>query len=285
MKFLIYLISRLPLNFLRAVGRFVGVLIYRFDGAYRREIHHNLSRAGIFTPEMAYAVAKEQGAQAVEAPWVLGRDRQEVLKKCRIADNSLPVLNEAFAGGKAIIFLTPHTGCYEVGPMMVAEHWLKGTERQIAILYRVPRKKYLREIVGQGRASDNIVPASADLKGVRQILRIMKKGGIAGILPDQVPSHGEGVWVPFFGEKAYTMTFPLKLAKQFDALILMARMQREIDGWSMHIKKWDYQLTGDEKSDAAAMNKLVEETILDCPQQYLWSYKRYKCPRGVKREE
>ena len=177
MKFLIYLISRLPLNFLRAVGRFVGVLIYRFDGAYRREIHRNLSRAGIFTPEMAYAVAKEQGAQAVEAPWVLGRDRQEVLKKCRIADNSLPVLNEAFAGGKAIIFLTPHTGCYEVGPMMVAEHWLKGTERQIAILYRVPRKKYLREIVGQGRASDNIVPASADLKGVRQILRIMKKGG------------------------------------------------------------------------------------------------------------
>lgn len=285
MKFLIYLISRLPLNFLRTIGRLVGVLIYRFDEAYRREIHRNLSRAGIFTAEMAYTVAREQGAQAVEAPWVWGRSRQEVLSKCRIDEESFPILNEAFASGRAIVFLTPHIGCYEVGPMMVADRWLKGTERQLAILYRIPRKSYLREIVGQGRASDNIVPASADLKGVRQILRIMKKGGIAGILPDQVPSHGEGVWVPLFGEKAYTMTFPLKLAKQFNALVLMARMQREEDGWSMHIKKWDYQLSGDEKLDAVAMNKLVEETILDCPQQYLWSYKRYKCPRGVTREE
>ena len=46
-----------------------------------------------------------------------------------------------------------------------------------------------------------------------------------------------------------------------------------------------YQLTGDEKQDVCAMNCLIEETILECPQQYLWSYKRYKCPRGVTREE
>ena len=108
---------------------------------------------------------------------------------------------------------------------------------------------------------------------------------IAGILPDQVPSHGEGVWVPLFGEKAYTMTFPLKLAKQFKAQIIMARMQRDETGWCMHVENWTYQLTGDEHQDAAAMNTLIERTILQCPQQYLWSYKRYKCPRGVKREQ
>lgn len=285
MKFLVFLISRLPLNFLRSIGRIVGVLIYRFDSAYREEIHRNLTRAGIYSREMAFAVAREQGAQAVEAPWVWGRTRPEVLSKCRIDESSVSAINEAFNSGQAVVFLTPHIGCYEVGPLMVAERWLKGTQRQIAILYRIPRKSYLREIVGQGRASDNIVPASADLKGVRQILRIMKRGGVAGILPDQVPSHGEGVWAPLFGEKAYTMTFPIKLAKQFDAQVLMVRMQREFNGWVMHAKKWDYQLTGDEKQDVCAMNRLIEETILECPQQYLWSYKRYKCPRGVTREE
>ena len=113
----------------------------------------------------------------------------------------------------------------------------------------------------------------------------MKAGGIAGILPDQVPSHGEGVWAPLFGEKAYTMTFPLKLARQFKAQVIMARMQREAEGWCMYVKGWDYVLSGDEKKDAEAMNQFIEETILCCPQQYLWSYKRYKCPRGVKREQ
>lgn len=285
MEFLIYLISRLPLNFLRSVGRLVGTLIYRFDSAYREEIRRNLSRAGIYSPEMARVVAREQGAQAVEAPWVWGRSRQEVLAKCTIDDESIPLLEEALGSGRPIVFLTPHIGCYEVGPMMIAERWLKGTDRQFAILYRVPRKSYLRNIVGRGRVSENIVPASADLKGVRQILRIMKSGGIAGVLPDQVPSHGEGVWVPLFGEKAYTMTFPLKLAKQFKAQVIMARMQRESEGWSMHVENWEYSLTGDEKRDAAAMNSLIEQTILSCPEQYLWSYKRYKCPRGVQREQ
>ena len=205
--------------------------------------------------------------------------------KCRIDDASVAVFNEALTSGRAIVFLTPHLGCYEVGPMMVAERWLKGSDRQFAILYRVPRKSYLRDIVGKGRVSENIVPASADLKGVRQILKIMKAGGIAGILPDQVPSHGEGVWAPLFGEKAYTMTFPLKLARQFKAQVIMARMQREAEGWCMYVKGWDYVLSGDEKKDAEAMNQFIEETILCCPQQYLWSYKRYKCPRGVKREQ
>ena len=285
MEFLIYLISRLPLNFLRSVGRCIGAMIYRFDRRYREEINRNLTRAGIYSADMAHAVAREQGAQAVEAPWVWGRSREEVLARCRIDESSMLLLQEALGSGRPIVFLTPHLGCYEVGPMMVAQHWLKGTDRQIAILYRVPRKSYLRHIVGQGRASENIVPASADLKGVRQILRIMKSGGIAGILPDQVPSHGEGVWVPLFGEKAYTMTFPLKLAKQFKAQIIMARMQRDEAGWCMHAENWTYQLSGDEHRDAAAMNTLIERTILQCPQQYLWSYKRYKCPRGVKREQ
>ena len=111
MECLIYLISRLPLNFLRSIGRWIGALIYRFDRRYRAEINRNLTRAGIYSPQMAQAVAREQGAQAVEAPWVWGRSRQEVLSKCRIDDASVPVLTEAIERGRAIVCLTPHLGC------------------------------------------------------------------------------------------------------------------------------------------------------------------------------
>ncbi len=283
MELLIKLIAKLPLGVLRKIGRIIGVLIYRCSSSYRRQIERNLTRAGIFTPELALEVAREQGAQAVEAPWVWGRDRHDVLALTRCDEKSRQLVQEVMDSQSPIVFLTPHIGCYEVAPIYVAHHWLESLNKNMAILYRVPRKSYLRAIVGQGRAVPNILPSSADLKGVRQIFRTMKAGGMAGILPDQVPSGGEGVWANLFGQKAYTMTFPVKLARQFQAKVLMCRVERENDGWCIHMRLWDYELTGIEQKDCEAMNRLIEETILECPQQYLWSYKRYKCPRGVTR--
>ena len=281
MKFLIKLVALLPLGVLRCIGRFISVLIYRCSASYRTQIEANLKHAGIFSPELALRVAREQGAQAVEAPWVWGRDRKDVLDMTRCDDSTRKMIQDALESKVPIVFLTPHIGCYEVAPMYVAHHWLEKLNKHMAILYRVPRKSYLRNVVSQGRVVPNILPSSADLKGIRQILRTMKAGGMAGILPDQVPSQGEGVWVPFFDQKAYTMTFPMKLVRQFKAKVLMCRVEREAAGWRIHMRVWDYEPTGDDYQDCLAMNQLIQETILECPEQYLWSYNRYKSPKGV----
>ena len=281
MKFLIFLISRIPLEALRSVAALIGRLMYRLAPGYRERIKENLRRAGIYSEALARQVAEQQAIQGVEAPWVWGRGRHKVLELTRGEDKTIDLIDQAIRSGRSIIFLTPHIGCYEVAPMWVAERWLKGADREFAVLYRIPRKSYLRNIVGQGRISENIVPASADLKGVRQIIRIMKHGGITGILPDQVPSNGEGLWVNFFGEPAYTMTFPMRLAKQFNAQVILARALREKGGWCIYCEPLDYQVTGDLLKDTVVMNQKLAETILKSPEQYLWSYNRYKCPQGV----
>ncbi len=283
MRILLSLCARLPLTWVHALGRAVGLLIYRFSASYRGQIHANLRRAGIFSPEMARAVALEQGAQAVEAPWIWTHTRDETLAYARCDEETDRVVEAAFASGKPLIFLTPHIGCYEVVPLFCAKRWLAPRDKDMAILYRVPRKEYLREIVENGREMPHVVPSSADLKGVRKILRTMKSGGVAGILPDQVPSQGDGIWAPLFGEDAYTMTFPMRLARQFDAKVLLCRVEREKKGWCLHIKVWEHELTGDDVADCTAMNQAIEQTILECPQQYLWSYNRYKCPKGVEK--
>jgi hypothetical protein len=38
-------------------------------------------------------------------------------------------------------------------------------------------------------------------------------------------------------------------------------------------------LSGDLDTDVAIINREVERIILQCPQQYLWGYNRYKGPR------
>ena len=115
------------------------------------------------------------------------------------------------------------------------------------------------------------------------LMRAMKDRQVVGILPDQVPSRGEGAWAPFFGRWAYTMTLPARLARQFDAIVLFVYGERLAAGrgYCIHLKRLAEPLTGDAAHDAAVMNRGLETLIRERPAQYLWGYNRYKVPAGA----
>lgn len=150
-------------------------------------------------------------------------------------------------------------------------------------LYRVPRKAALRPLFEQARAHKGLRLAPADLHGVRMMLRALRDRQIVGLLPDQVPSRGEGVWAPFFGRPAFTMTLPARLARTHDALVLLLFAQRLAHGagFLIHWERLEEPLCGEAVEDATRINRAMERLILRCPQQYLWSYNRYKAPAGT----
>jgi Kdo2-lipid IVA lauroyltransferase/acyltransferase len=115
------------------------------------------------------------------------------------------------------------------------------------------------------------------------LMKAMKAREVVGILPDQVPSLGEGAWAPFFGRWAYTMTLPARLACQFDAIVLLVYAQRlpAGRGYRIHLRRLEEPFTGDLARDAALMNRGLESLIRECPAQYLWGYNRYKVPTGA----
>jgi KDO2-lipid IV(A) lauroyltransferase len=153
----------------------------------------------------------------------------------------------------------------------------------MTVVYRIPRKAVLRDIVKRGRGRTNIKLAPAELSGVRMLLRAMQAREAVGMLPDQVPSKGEGVWAPFFGRWAYTMTLPARLARQHDAVVTFIWGERlpAGRGWRMHFRRFDEPFTGDGAVDAATINRGLEQLIRACPAQYLWGYNRYKAPAGA----
>ena len=67
------------------------------------------------------------------------------------------------------------------------------------MLYRPARKPWLRELVDTARGRANLDTAPTTLAGVKQMLKALKAGEAVGLLPDQVPPEGLGVWAPFFG--------------------------------------------------------------------------------------
>ena len=118
---------------------------------------------------------------------------------------------------------------------------------------------------------------------MRLLLKALKRGEPIGLLPDQVPQQGEGVWADFFGKHAYTMTLPAKLQQLSGARIILAYSERMPFGRGYRIlfSSFDGELTGTPVQQAEAINHAMERLIADCPAQYVWSYNRYKTPTGV----
>lgn len=114
------------------------------------------------------------------------------------------------------------------------------------------------------------------------MMRALKRGEVIGLLPDQVPPEGLGVWAPFFGKPAYTMTLASRLVQQTGAALLLVwgeRLPRGA-GYLVRVSELAEPLPHDPVAAAAAINRAMEHLILQCPQQYLWGYHRYKQPRS-----
>jgi KDO2-lipid IV(A) lauroyltransferase len=283
LAFLFKLLSLLPLAALRAVGGALGALAYALAPEYRRRIREHLARAGYDPDTVGRAAGREAGKQALELPWAWGRSAEEIRARIEVANPE--VEQAALAAGRPVIYLTPHFGCFEMASHYCAlTHW-RGA-RRITVMYRIPRQGYVHEIVRGGRTRLGAQLATADLRGVRQLLRTLKRGDAVGILPDQVPAQGEGVWAPFFGQPAYTMTLPGKLAAASGATVLFIVVERtrRADGrasFRVHFTPLSAPLTGDGARDAAQVNADLERAIRVAPAQYLWSYNRYKRPAGA----
>ncbi|MFL6709714.1 MAG: lysophospholipid acyltransferase family protein, partial [Massilia sp.] len=192
-------------------------------------------------------------------------------------EENYELVEQALAGGRGIVFLTPHLGCFEITAQQVA------LRTRLTVMYRPPKQAALKPLVEGARARGMLHLAPATLAGVRILARALKNGEPVGVLPDQVPQQGEGVWAPFFGRPAYTMTLPAKLAQMSGAPVLLVYAERlpKGRGFRLRFSRFEGSLEGTPAQQAAAINGAMEQLIALCPAQYYWSYNRYKQPDGV----
>jgi len=262
------LFSRFPLGLLQAAGALAGLAAYVLSGAYRAKLRRNLALAG-YPPSLRGAAAREAGRLAGELPFVWFRPLAEVAARVRCDD--LAVLDDAERLGRGVLFLTPHLGTFEVTARYYA------TRRPITVMFKPPKQAAFARVMAAARESPTLHGVPAALSGVRAMLRALRRGEAVGLLPDQVPGEGEGQWVPFFGEPAYTMTLPLRLAQASGAVVVLAVGERLAGGrgWRLHLERLD------EVPTPQVVNTAMERLVRRFPAQYLWGYNRYKVPAGA----
>ena len=268
--FLFRALSWLPLPALHALGWALGWASFVLSGRYRRRLLAHAKQAG-YSTGVALSSVGEAGKLVAELPrlW-LGRP---VHVQWRGAEH----IEAAQVGGSGVLFLTPHLGCFEITAQAYAERF--GARHPMTVLFRPARQAALRDLVASARQRPGLHAAPTTLAGVKQLIKALKAGDAVGLLPDQVPPDGQGVWAPFFGRDAYTMTLSARLAQSGHTQVLVSWGERLSwgRGFRVHVRPLD-SLDGDASAAARQINQAMEALVRECPAQYLWSYDRYKSP-------
>jgi KDO2-lipid IV(A) lauroyltransferase len=268
-------ITMLPLALVQIIGASMGILAYigskQYRSFFRPQYEAVVSAHKL--PFKLWEAIRASGMLFSDSLWIW-RNPQKALQLVEV--QNWDVVESAISEGHGLVMLTPHLGGFEIIPRVLAQHF------PATILYRPSRQEWLNELVEEGRAYPNIHFVPTNLHGVRQMTRALTRGEAIGILPDQVPSGGEGVWVLFFGRPAYTTPLPARLANRSKTPVVMFTATRKGigEGWLMQANRLA-PLSEDANIAATELNVAIENAVLVAPEQYIWSYNRYKHPAGA----
>ena len=267
------ILSYMPLWFMHSLGWLLGWLVFLGSATYRRRFLAHVALAGLRRWQWLPAVGAA-GKMVAELPrlW-LGRP-------VPVQWTGEQVLQDALQAEHGVVFLTPHLGCFEIAAQAYAARYGQ-SGKPMTVLFRVPRKPRLAQWLAAARERPGLQTAPTTLAGVKKLLKVLKQGQCVGLLPDQVPPAAQGVWVPFFGQNAYTMTLSARLAIQTGATVLLAWGERRTwgRGYVVHVQALGETLSTEVPVATAQINRAMERLIRQAPGQYLWGYARYKAPR------
>ncbi|MDO6562357.1 lysophospholipid acyltransferase family protein [Amphritea sp. 1_MG-2023] len=273
----LYLLAMLPFSLAQKVGEWVGLRAYRKQGkSYRiTQANINLCFSELESAAQDQLVKEsllETGKLAGEMgmAWMWSPDR--VIKKIHAVHNE-QIMTQAVAAGRGVILIAPHLGNWEVLGLYLSIHY------PLTSMYRPPKIELMDRLIKKQRARMGSKLAPANIKGVRMAMKALKAGEVLGVLPDQEADKGSGVFVPFFGQDAYSMKLLPQLAAQTGAVVVAAYAQRlpNAEGFEIFFANVSEDINSKDLTvSATAMNAAVEQCVRQVPEQYQWEYKRFQ---------
>ncbi|KEA62482.1 Lipid A biosynthesis lauroyl acyltransferase [Marinobacterium lacunae] len=272
------IVSLLPLRSAQALGRWLGRRVYRKGEAQslyavtRTNLDicfpnlDDVSRETLLQKSLEHT-----GCSLAETgmSWFWSPTRALKTVKNVVGEE---LIAEELSAGRGILLIAPHLGNWEVMNLYLAKHY------PVTAMYKPPKYKVLNNLILKRRARLGSQMAPADAKGVRMVMKALRKGGLVGILPDQEPERSGGVYAPFFGEPALTMKLLPQLAAQTGVKVFCGYGKRLPDGegYELRFSAAEPGVGSKDLVEAAtAMNASIERCVNECPEQYQWEYKRF----------
>ena len=189
---------------------------------------------------------------------------------------NIEVFENAQAAGRGVLLLMPHLGCWEF--MNV---FLKG-RMKVSALYDKPNFSGLDDFITSTREKFGARMFPINISGLRHVFKSLERNELLVFLPDQVPDYGaRGFIGTFFGHDAYTSDLVHRVISKYDSEIVFGSVMRDFSKGRVKYricfeKPADEIYSKDVEVHISSLNRSLERLVMKAPEQYQWSYKRYK---------
>lgn len=278
---IIRLVSFLPLSGAHALGTLIGLMLWHSNSGTAKVAKVNIklcfpdkddAQVNQQTKKSLIALGKTYAEMGMSWMWPIPK-----VQKIITQVEGLEHLEKALADKQGIILIAPHLGNWEILNHFFRQHLF------MTVMYKPSRIKALNDFIFQTRKRVDVGLVPADRSGVMALFDLLDNKGVIAVLPDQEPRPSSGVFAPFFGQPALTGKLIGDLAQKTPAFLLCCYAKRLEDGNYAVVLKPAHQDIRNEDPvvSATALNKSIEDCILDCPEQYQWGYKRFRVqPEG-----
>lgn len=270
MRVLLRLFAWLPLPLTHALGAGLGRVVLLLRPRLAHDMAVNLGQAGLNSAGLRRQAAAELGKGVLELLPIWLRPLDHALKLVRDCEGWQHV-EAAVAKGRGVVLLCPHLGSQELAGLYFAPHF------PVTALYRRPRQDWFHQLMLAGRQRGKLSTVEPGTRGVRAMLKALKRNEFVFILPDQAAAKGDGAWLPFFGRHAFMPLLPYRLLASTGATPLLVYAERLTfgRGFRLHIEALA-DLPGEPTEAGTAVNRRLEAAIRRHPAQYLWNYRIYR---------
>ena len=282
MYFLFKVVSLLPLCVLQWIASWIALLLNSFNSSMKRVSSINLKLA---YPELNIEqhqallkkTLKNQCLTYVESIKIWGMPQKYNVGLIKNIFGE-QYLTEALDSEKGTIVVLLHLGNWEL-----VNVWLNQYTAPV-IMYKPSKNKGIDRFMLEARQSTRAKLVPTDENGVRAIFKHLKQGGLTVILPDHLPKESGGIYADFFGQKTLSTTLLSKLASKTQCNVICISCLRNSDThFDIHCTQLSENiLSKDLQVSVNQLNQDVEAMINVAPEQYIWSYKRFRKVEGNK---
>lgn len=278
---ILWLVTQLPYRFLLQLGRALGALMLLVATSRRHIVTRNLE---LCFPQLSQAerqrlVRENFAAMGIAffemaMSWWWPKKRLSRLVQVQ----GLEHLQEAQAQAQGVILMAIHFTTLEIGAALL------GQQHTIDGMYRAHKNPVFDYVQRRGRERHNADAQAIEREDVRGMLKVLRQGRAIWYAPDQDYGPKQSLFVPLFGVPAATVTATSKFAKLGRAQVMPMRQTRLPNGQGYLIQieppLQDFPSDSDEQ-DCLRINRWIEQTIAQHPEQYLWAHRRFKTrPEG-----
>jgi len=277
-------VNLIPLKVSMAIADFLGKMAFRIVGKHREIAISNLDTVLKGDHASNARIAKRVFSNLAKngAEWI----KLSSLEPNRIDDlvtefQGAEFLDDALSEGKGAVILGFHFGNWEMLGIYLRHKGYDGA----VIVRRIYFHKY-DKIITNMRRRFSVQGIYRD-ESPKKMLRVLKNGGVLGVLADQDVDSVDGVFVDFFGKPAYTPTAPVKLAMTAKAKIIPAFVIRKPDNTHKIVLEKPIDPVSENKTEedvkryTQAWTDVLEKYVRQYPEQWVWVHRRWKTQVGA----